>query len=120
MPPEMVARALTGSARGTPPAGYDDKVGFGVVDAAAALREADRLAGYERTLPVPRDRYFGEGQSTSASITPGPSPVRIWLYTGAVLLGLIAFCASVVILTRRAAQDAAWRRNPYDPSPPDT
>ena len=53
--PALVVRAITSSTRNRPPGGYDDKVGFGTVDAAAALAAAGRLAGHLRPaagLPV--------------------------------------------------------------------
>ena len=53
--PALVVRAITSSTRNPPPGGYDDKVGFGTVDAAAALAAAGRLAGHLRPsagLPV--------------------------------------------------------------------
>ena len=53
--PALVVRAITSSTQNRPPGGYDDKVGFGTVDAAAALAAAGRLAGHLRPsagLPV--------------------------------------------------------------------
>jgi type VII secretion-associated serine protease mycosin len=47
--PALVAQAISASARRRPAAGYDEKVGFGEVDAAAALTEARRLSGYSET-----------------------------------------------------------------------
>ena len=46
--PALVVRAITSSTRNPPPGGYDDKVGFGTVNAAAALAAAGRLAGHLR------------------------------------------------------------------------
>ncbi len=43
--PALVVRAITSSTQHRPPGGYDDKVGFGTVDAAAALGAAGQLAG---------------------------------------------------------------------------
>lgn len=47
MPPVLVAQAITASARDRPADGYDESVGFGEVDAPAALTEAARLRGYQ-------------------------------------------------------------------------
>ncbi|GAA5083406.1 subtilisin family serine protease [Thermocatellispora tengchongensis] len=118
MTPEMVARALSESARGTPVDGYDDKVGFGVVDAAGALELAGRLAGQQRSVEVPRDQHFGRGPLSAAPEPPGPDPLRLWLYAGTVALGLIAFGGAVVLLTRRAEQRSAPAGPPPEPPGP--
>src|SRR6266536_2975728 len=44
--PALIVRAITSSAQDRPPGGYDDRVGFGTVDAAAALTAAARLTRY--------------------------------------------------------------------------
>jgi subtilisin family serine protease len=104
LPPEMVARALTAGVRARPAAGYDNKVGFGMVDAAAALAQAGRLGSHGPAVPVPGERHFGAGPLTAAPAPPGPDPLRLWVYAGAVLIGLVLFGAAVVIITRRAEQ----------------
>ncbi len=43
--PALVVQAITSSTRNRPSGGYDNKVGFGTVDAAAALTIAGKLAG---------------------------------------------------------------------------
>ncbi|WP_169808893.1 S8 family serine peptidase [Microtetraspora fusca] len=98
--PELVVRALTSTSRraGT---GYDKKTGFGVVDAAAALAQAGRLAGYGRAVPVEEDLHFGDGRLAPAPERPGPDPVRLWIYGIGVFLGVCAFAAAVAALTRR-------------------
>lgn len=101
MPPELVARALTSTARPHPRAGYDDKVGFGVVDAAAALRKAGELLGYGRTTPVRDDAHFGGGPLSGAPPRPGPDPVRLWIYGIAVLLGAVGFGVAAGAFARR-------------------
>ncbi|MEZ0076734.1 S8 family serine peptidase [Planotetraspora sp. GP83] len=101
MAPELVSRALTSASRPHPRAGYDDKVGFGVVDAAAALTKAAELAGYTRTVPVRDDLHFGKGPVSEGPARPGPDPVRLWIYAIAVVLGLGGFAAGAVALSRR-------------------
>jgi subtilisin family serine protease len=44
MAPDLVARAMTSTTTGRPRGGYDSQVGFGIVDATAALAEAATLA----------------------------------------------------------------------------
>ncbi|WP_424536159.1 S8 family serine peptidase [Sphaerisporangium viridialbum] len=100
--PDLVARALTSTTRNKPAARYSDKVGFGVVDAAAALKRAGELTAYTTSLPVRSDLHFGNGTTAPAPTPPGPDPVRLWVYGAGVLLGLIGFGAGVVVLTRRS------------------
>ncbi|MFC4587481.1 S8 family serine peptidase [Sphaerisporangium corydalis] len=100
--PDLVSRAITSTARGRPTAGYDDKVGFGVVDAAAALTRAGELTSYSASLPVRGDLHFGNGTTAPAPTPPGPDAVRLWVYGAGVLLGLTGFGAAVVVLTRRS------------------
>ncbi|NUR91837.1 MAG: S8 family serine peptidase, partial [Nonomuraea sp.] len=101
LPPEQVAQALAASARGRPAAGYDDRTGFGVVDAAAALNAAGKLAGEQREVGVPQGKHFGAGVDSPVPARPGPDPWRLWLYGLGILLGLAAFCGAVVVLNQR-------------------
>ncbi|MEU7694463.1 S8/S53 family peptidase [Microbispora hainanensis] len=106
LPPELVSRALTATSRPRPSAGYDDKVGFGVIDAAAALRKAAELTEYGRTSSmrddsVQDDAHFGRGPVAEGPARPGPDPVRLWIYGIAVALGIGGFCTAAVALRRR-------------------
>ncbi|GAA3027965.1 S8 family serine peptidase [Streptosporangium longisporum] len=105
--PHLVARALTSSATARPRGGYDDHLGFGVVNAAGALAEAGRLtAGAVRVpLPVPEGMHFGEGLPSAGPSTPGPEPARLWLYGTGLAGGLLAFAGAVVMLNRRPGRD---------------
>src|SRR5262249_60601075 len=49
LPRALGDRAIPASAQNPPPRGYDDRVGFGTVDAAAALTAAARLSGDTNT-----------------------------------------------------------------------
>jgi subtilisin family serine protease len=73
--PDLVASALTSTTTDRPPGGYDSQVGFGIVDAAAALAKAGELAGarpteaglkatvrYQGVLPQPPVGPRGSGQ----------------------------------------------------------
>ncbi|MEU4576811.1 S8 family serine peptidase [Nonomuraea sp. ATR24] len=99
--PEQVAQALATGARGRPAAGYDDRTGFGVVDAGAALNAAERLTGHKRQVPVPADQHFGQGEDTPQPSAPGPDPWRLWLYGIGVLVALVMFCGAIVLLNQR-------------------
>lgn len=99
--PAQVAQALAAGSKGRPAAGYDDRSGFGVVDAAAAMNAAGRLAGEKRSLPVPDEQHFGQGEDSPPPSAPGPDPWRLWLYGGGVLLALVLFCGAIVMLNQR-------------------
>jgi hypothetical protein len=101
MTPELVSRALSSTSHPSPSAGYDDKVGFGEVDAGAAVAEAAGLAGYAQAAPVQDDLHFGKGPLSEAPVRPGPDPVRLWIYGIAALIGLGGFCGAIVVLSRR-------------------
>ncbi|MEV0591507.1 S8 family serine peptidase [Nonomuraea cavernae] len=101
MPPEQVAQALIDGARGRPAAGYDDKTGFGVVDAGAALNAAAKLAGVRSELAVPNNLHFGVGKDSPPLSQPGPDPWRLWLYGGGVLLALVTFSGAIIVLNQR-------------------
>ena len=64
--PNLVASALTSTATDRPAGGYDSQVGFGIVDAAAALAKAGQLA---------RDRPTGIGITATTSFGGGPRAV---------------------------------------------
>ncbi|MEU6717702.1 S8 family serine peptidase [Nonomuraea sp. NPDC046802] len=100
LPPEQVAQALAASARGRPAAGYDDQTGYGVVDAAAALNAAERLAGAQRSV-APGQQHFGKGEDSPVPTPPGPDPWRMWLYGGGVLVALVMFCGAIMLLNYR-------------------
>ena len=107
--PQMVSQALTSTATSAPTAGYDDHVGFGVVDAGAALTRAGELVAAAAEVPAAEDQHFGKGPVTQEPPRPGPEPVRLWLYGAGLLGGLLAFAGAVVMLTRRS--------EPADPMP---
>ncbi|HEV3295656.1 MAG TPA: S8 family serine peptidase [Streptosporangiaceae bacterium] len=72
--PGLVDQAITGTAQNAPPGGYDDRVGFGTVDAAAALAAAGRLSRDDVTgRGVRVSAHFGGGP---AAVTPVPVPPR--------------------------------------------
>lgn len=100
--PQMVAQALVSTASASPTAGYDDHIGFGVVDAAAALAKADRLVAGAVEISVPDDKHFGAGVPHEEYSRPGPDPLRLWLYGTGLVGGLVAFAAAVVMLGRHS------------------
>ncbi len=104
--PALVIRAITGTARQRPRGGYDDKVGFGTVDAVAALTAAGHLVANRATgTGIPLTVHFGGG---SAAVPPVPVPPRgpagLILAGLAALgcLGLAAAAAAALVRLRRA------------------
>jgi type VII secretion-associated serine protease mycosin len=103
MSPALVVRAIEASAQ-HPPGGYNDRVGFGTVDAAAALTEANRLARY---VPAGRgirtSTHFGGGR---AAIPPPPIRARgleqlvLFCLLAAACLALTVLAASRLVLAR--------------------
>jgi len=68
LPAPLVAMALTTSTRNRPPGGYDQDVGFGTVDAAAALAAARRLSAEPSAAGLAAAVHFGGGKAA----VPGP------------------------------------------------
>ena len=106
LPPALVVQALIISTRHRPRRGYSPDVGFGEVNAPAALAAAQRLAG----------RHPAAGEPPSARVAAAPGPVqvvhrdaaRIYGYggTGAVaLLGFLVALAAFTALARRSRRD---------------
>ncbi len=97
--PDLVASALTSTTTDRPATGYDSQVGFGIVDAAAALAKAGELAG-ARTAEAglkATARYRG---------VPAQEPVRPRDSAQLVLFALLALTSlalTAVAGTRLAA-----------------
>jgi type VII secretion-associated serine protease mycosin len=122
----QVISAITSSTTPStrPHGGYDDQIGFGEVDAAAALTAAGRLA---EAKPAPagmaRSRHFGGGL---AAIPPAPVPPRglaslvLFCLLGAACLAVVALATSK-LLTQRDAAGSVPRGPafPGDPATPD-
>ncbi|HLK01592.1 MAG TPA: S8 family serine peptidase [Streptosporangiaceae bacterium] len=71
---DLVARALTTTTTHRPASGYDSAVGFGIVDAAAALSAASRLAAQGDSLPkgIGPAGYFGGGPAANPAPPVAP------------------------------------------------
>jgi type VII secretion-associated serine protease mycosin len=93
----QVRRSILWSASNRPKGGYDDQIGFGTVDAYAALRYAARLARQARHPRTARAKlsargFFGGGP---AAVPPVPVPPR----GSESLIGLAALAAFCLLLT---------------------
>ena len=113
-----VTSSTTPSTR--PPGGYDDQIGFGVVNANAALTAARKMAA---TAPPPAgmapSRHFGGGL---ASIPVAPVPPRglaslvLYCLLGSACLAVVAIATSRLLAQRDA--DMAIPGGPGDPGGP--
>ena len=102
--PALVVQAITSSTQNRPSGGYDNKIGFGTVDAAAALTAAGKLA-VQSSGPVgaATTLHFGGG----AAAVP-PDPVRPRGPAGLVLASL--FTAALLVATALAGMRAVVLR----------
>jgi len=105
--PNLVASALTSTATSRPARGYDSQVGFGIVDAAAALAKAGQLAG-DPPAPVgiAAAVRFGGGLAAVQ-----PPPVRTRGSGPLVLFALLAL-TSLVLTGAAGTRLAILRRSP--------
>jgi hypothetical protein len=102
-----VVDAIARSAWHRPPGGYDRQVGFGTVDAAAALTMAGQLAGHERAgRPVAASSHFGGGP---AAVPAPPVPARgvtslvLYCLLAVACLAVIAFSVRRLVAVRELA-----------------
>ncbi len=124
--PALVVQAITASTRDKPHGGYDEEVGFGTVDATAALRMAARLA---------RDQGTGHGLVAAAQFGGGPAAIpadpvaprtnrQFLLDSGIALicLAVVLVVAFRLIVTRKPAAagvPGGWSgAGPVDPRAP--
>jgi subtilisin family serine protease len=97
--PALVVQAITSSTQSHPSGGYDNKIGFGTVDAAAALTVAGTLAVQaHRQVGAATTLHFGGG----AAAVP-PDPVQPRGPAGLVLASLFTavFLAATGLAGRR-------------------
>ncbi|TQL95632.1 type VII secretion-associated serine protease mycosin [Actinoallomurus bryophytorum] len=100
--PALVAQAISASATHRPKSGWNEKVGFGEVDAAAALTEAGRLSRYKEVTDG-RTGRFDEGPIKPVQVERHPPGLVIlggWVGVAA-LFGLAGAVMSTVLLVRR-------------------
>jgi hypothetical protein len=116
--PSVVMQAITASTSHKPRGGYDEEVGFGTVDATAALGVAGRLAqdrATERGLVA--TAQFGGGTAAIPAV-PVPPRGKSQLVTDSIVallcLAIVLLIAFRLIAARRGADAAA----PAGPGPP--
>jgi Subtilase family len=118
---QQVSDAITGSAWRRPAGGYDQQVGFGTVNAAAALAAAARQAaepGSGAGQDVASARHFGGGPA--AVPAPPVTPRGSLALVAYCLLGVACLAAMVIAALRLVARQPSRRARQlaYSGSPP--
>ena len=101
--PDLVARALTSTTTDRPAGGYDSQVGFGIVNAAAALTKAGRLAGVRPVATSIKGTVRYHGVLPPAPVRPrGSGQLVLFSLLALTSLVLIAAAATRLTVLRRA------------------
>jgi hypothetical protein len=136
LPPDLVREAISTTTTNRPRGGYDNEVGFGTVDAAAALTAAARLSAHGMAGPgAPRaglrktaasapglglGSHFGGGPAAVPPEPVGPRGVGqllLFCLLAACCLAMIVVATSRLILMRRPGALARdWRQEPVAPA----
>ena len=116
----QVISAITSTTTLKPPHGYDQQIGFGVVDAAAALAAAGKLAAAGRPPSIlSAGSHFGGGVQAipGPPVAPrGPLDLVLYCLLGAACLALVALATSRLLALRDAAVDRS--AGPWPPGQP--
>ena len=110
--PSLVATALTSTTTGRPADVYNSQVGFGIVDADAALAKAAKLA-HDPPAPAGIAAEFRFGGGPAAVAAPPVHPRgsgQLFLFVLLALTSLVLAAAAATRLTilRRTARDRAF------------
>jgi hypothetical protein len=119
--PALVIRAITVSAQNQPKPGYDDRVGFGTLDAAVALATAGKLTGVGVTgRGIGVHSHFGGGPKAIPAAPVGPrGSGQLMLFGGlAVACLIVSLIAAGRLLLYRRRVTAAQAAPPPGPSYP--
>jgi hypothetical protein len=105
--PALVVQAITASTTNKPHGGYDEEVGFGTVDATAALKIAGRLARVQGTgRGKVATAQFGGGPAATPPVPVAPRGKRQFVVDSLIALACLAVVLIValrLIVTRRPA-----------------
>ena len=108
--PVLVIRAITVSAQNQPKQGYDDRVGYGTLDASVALATAGKLTGVGVTgRGISVHSHFGGGPKAIPAAPVGPrGSGQLMLFGGLAVACLIVslIAAGRLLLYRRRATAA--------------
>jgi subtilisin family serine protease len=103
--PDLVARSLTSTTTDRPAGGYNSQVGFGIVDAAAALTRAGRLAGVRTAVTTIKDAAKYHGTLPAAPVGPrGSGQLVLFALLALTSLALSAAAATRLAIFRRAGR----------------
>ncbi|MFG2005926.1 S8 family serine peptidase [Spirillospora sp. NPDC048911] len=99
--PALVTQAIVTGTRHRPSGGYDLGVGFGAVDAHAAVTESDRLAAARLTgLGLPAAQPFGSGETGPIRVVHRDGDLIV-TSAGTATLALAILVFSLVLVLRR-------------------
>jgi Subtilase family len=120
---QVISAITTSTAAGSRPSGgWNDRIGFGIVDAAAALATAGTLASAPPAATgVAATRHFGGG--TAAVPTPpvpsrGPTGLVLYCLLAVACLTLIGFATGRLFAVRDQAAGGSAGGPPDGPFPP--
>ena len=103
--PDLVASALTSTTTDRPAGGYNSRVGFGIVDAAAALARAGRLAGARPVEASLKEAARYHGTLPAAPVRPrGSGQLVLFALLALASLALTAAAATRLAILRRASR----------------
>jgi type VII secretion-associated serine protease mycosin len=101
--PDLVASALTSTTTDRPAGGYNSQVGFGIVDAAAALARAGRLAGVRPAATTIKAAAKYHGTLSAPPVGPrGSGQLVLFALLALTSLALSAAAATRLAILRRA------------------
>jgi subtilisin family serine protease len=101
--PDLVASALTSTTTDHPSGGYDSQVGFGIVDAAAALARAGELAGARTTGAGLKATVRYRGVSPQPPVrSRGSGQLALFALLALTSLALTAAAGTRLVVLRRA------------------
>lgn len=126
--PSLVMRAITTTARNSPPGSYNTRTGFGAVDAGAALRAAGRLSAQRPAhSPTAASAHFGAGTKAAAEpVPPRGVSALVWFAVLAFVSLAVALVAGSHVLRQRrllgagsssSGSHAAYFGPPAPPNP---
>ena len=103
--PDLVASALTSTTTDRPASGYDSQVGFGIVNAAAALAEAGELAGVRPAKAGLKATAKYRGVPPLAPVHPrGSGQLALFALLALTSLALTAMAGARLAVLLRAKQ----------------
>lgn len=113
--PALVRQAIIGTTTHRPRGGYNTLTGFGVVNAAAAVREAATLAKGQPASGMADSARVG-GTAAQAPVEIINHSVPLLAGYGAAAVGGLLGCVILIVVARRASRAAA-QRPPAIPGP---